>query len=173
MLPHLSKVFERILYKQIDSFMEIKFSPYLCWFRKNHNAPYSLLKMIKNWEKELGNSEKAGVIFIGLSKAFDSINHNLLVAKLNTCSFSNQVLSLFQNYLCNRFQRSITNGCFSSWNEVIAAVPQGSILGPLLFNIFLNDILRFISKCQPCNYADDNTLYESGKICRKLKTIWK
>ena len=61
-LPHLSKVFERILYKQIDSFMKNKFSPYLCGFRKNHNAQYSLLKMIKNWKKQLDDGEKVGVI---------------------------------------------------------------------------------------------------------------
>ena len=108
-----------------------------------------------------------------LSKAFDSINHSSLLAKLKVYGFSNQALRLLQSYLCNRFQRSIINGSFSSWNEVITGVPQGSVLGPLLFNIFLNDIFLFISKCQLCNYADDSTLYKSGKICGKLKTIWK
>ena len=81
-LPHLSKVFERILYKQIDSFMKNKFSPYLFGFRKNHNAQYSLLKMIENWKKQLDNGEKVGVIFMGLSKSFYTINHSLLLAKL-------------------------------------------------------------------------------------------
>ena len=79
-LSHLSKVFERILYKQIDSFMKNKFSPYLCGFRKNHNAQYSLLKMIENWKKQLDNGEKVGAIFMDLSKAFDTINHSLLLA---------------------------------------------------------------------------------------------
>ena len=65
-LPHLSKVFERIFYKQIDSFMENKFSLYLCGFRKNRNAHYSLLKIIENWKKQLDNSEKVGVIFMDL-----------------------------------------------------------------------------------------------------------
>ena len=102
-LPHLSKVFERILYKQINSFMKNKFSPYLCRFRKNDNAQYALLKMIENWKKQLGNGKKVGVIFMDLSKAFDTINHSLLLAKLKAYGFSNQALSLLQSYLCKRF----------------------------------------------------------------------
>ena len=96
-LPHLSKVFERILYKQIDSFMKNKFSPYLRGFRKNHNAQYSLLKMIENWKKQLDNGEKVGAIFMDLSKAFDMINRSLLLAKLKAYGFSNQALSLLQS----------------------------------------------------------------------------
>ena len=153
--------------------MENKFSPYLCEFRKNYNAQYLLLKMIENWKKQLDNGEKVGVIFMDLSKAFDTINHSLLLAKLKTYGFSNQASRLLQSYLCSRFQRSIINGYFSSWNEVITRVPQGSILGRLLVNILLNDIFLFISKCQLGNYADGNTLYKSGKMCGKLKTIWK
>ena len=96
--------------------------------------------MIKNWEKQLDIGEKVGVIFMELSKAFDTINYSLLLAKLKVYGFSNQALSLLQSCLSNRFQRSIINGSFSSCNEVITGVPQGLILGPLLFNIFLNDI---------------------------------
>ena len=124
-LPHLSKVLERILYKQIDRFMKKTFSPYLCGFTKNRNVQYSLLKMIENCKKQLGNGEKVGVIFMDLSKAFDTINHSSLLAKLKVYGFSNQALRLLQSYLCNRFQGSIINGSFSSWNEVITGVPQG------------------------------------------------
>ena len=149
--------------------MKNKFSPYLCEFRKNFHAQYSLLIIIENWKKQLDNGEKAGLIFMDLSKVFDTINHSLLLAKLKTYGFSNQALRLLQSYLCNRFQRSIISGSFSSWNEVIIGVPQGSILGPLLFNIFSNNIFLFIPKCQLCNYADDNTLYKSGKKIQKIK----
>ena len=105
-----------------------------------------------------------------LSKAFDTINHSLLLAKLKAYGFSNQTLSLLQSYFCNRFQRSIINDSFSSWNEVITGVPQGSILGPLLFDIFLNDIFLFILKFQLYNYADNNTLYKLGENMQKTKS---
>ena len=144
--------------------MKNKFSSYLCGFRKKHNAQYSLLKMIESWKKQLENGEKKGLIFKDLSKAFGT---SLLLVKLKTYGFSNQALSLLQSYLCNRFQRSIINGFFSSWNEVIIGVPQGLILGPLLFNIFLNEIIFCLSR--NVNYADDNTLYKSGENMRKIK----
>ena len=109
-------------------------------------------------KKPLDNDEKTRVIFMNLLKAFDTINHSLLLAKLKTYGFPDQALSLLQSYLCNRIQRNITNGSFSSWNQMIKGVPEGSILGPLLFNMVLNEIFLFISKCQLCNYVDDNTL---------------
>ena len=80
-----------------------------------------------------------------------------------------------QSYLCNRFQRTSVNASFSDWKEIETGVPQGSILGPLLFNIFLNDIFYFISNGNLSNYADDNTLYPIGKSLNMVKenvTIW-
>ena len=74
-----------------------------------------------------------------LSKAFDTIDHSLLLAKLKANGFSNQTLSSLQSYISNRFQKSVINGSFSCWNEVSTGVPQGSTLDPLVFNIFLND----------------------------------
>ena len=130
------KVFERILYKQIDAFMTTKFCPYLCGFRKNQNTQYSLLRMIETWKKHLEKREKIGVIMMDLSKAFDTINHSLLTAKLDACGFSRASLKLMQNYLHNRQQRISINGSFSDWTEVITGVSQGSILGPVLFMCF-------------------------------------
>ena len=100
--------------------------------------------MIDNWKKQLGNGEKVGVIFMELPKAFDTIN-NLLSAKLKAYGFSEETLSLLQSLLCNRFQITLINSSFSRKNEVIAGLPQGSTLGSLLFNKFLNDVFLFIS----------------------------
>ena len=154
----MSKVFNRILYKQTDTYMTTKFSLYLCDFRKKYKAQYSLLKMIETWKKHLDKGQKLGVILMGLSKAYDTINHSLLLAKLDAFGFFRASLKPMQNYLCNRQQRISINGSFSNWTEVITVVSQGSILGPLLFNVFLNYIFMFISKCNLCNYADDNCI---------------
>ena len=106
-----------------------------------------------------------------LSKTFDAINHSLLLTKLDAYGFSRASLKLFQNYLCNRQERIFINSLFNSdWTEVVTGVPQVSILGLLLFNIFLNDIFMFISKCNFCDYADDNTLYSTGKYLNRIRS---
>ena len=167
-LSHMSKVFERIFYKQIDRFMTSKFSPFLCGFRKNHNSQYSLSKMIEVWKKNLDKGNEIAVILIDLSKAFDTINYSLLLAKLETYGFSMVSLKLMQSFQ-RRLQRTSVNASFSDWKEIETGVPQGSILGPLLFNIFLNDIFYFINNGNLCNYADDNTLYYIGKKLNMVK----
>ena len=125
--------------------------------------------MIETWKKHLNKGEKIEIIVMDLSKAFDTINHSLLLAKLDAYGFSRTSLKLMQSYLCNRQQRISINGSFSDWIELMAGVPQGSILGPLLFNIFLNDIFMFISKCNLCNYANGNTLFPTGKDLNRIR----
>ena len=110
---------------------------------------------------------------MGFSKAFDTINHSLLLAKLKAYGFSNQVLTLLQSYLYSTFQRNIINGSLSSWNEVITAVPQGSILGPLLFNILLNDIFCLSRNVNYVTMSMTTLSRNQEKIFGKLKTIWK
>ena len=98
-LPVVSKIFERIMQKQITCYVEKYLSPYLCGYRKGYNTQYALALMIEKWKLSLDNSGYAAAVFMDLSKAFDTLNHELLIAKLEAYGFERQALSIILNYL--------------------------------------------------------------------------
>ena len=97
-----------------------------------------------------------GALLTGLSKAFDCLNHDLLIAKLNAHGFSLPALRLIHDYLLNRKQRTRINNSYSTWMEIVFGVPQGSILGLLLFSFFLADLFFILNSTDIASYADDN-----------------
>ena len=96
--------------------------------------------MIESWKAKLNNGSKVGVMIMELSKAFDSLNHDLLLAKLEAYGLENNAVRFMRSYLTNRLQHCKINNSFTEWAKIFTCVPQGSILGPLLFNNFINDI---------------------------------
>ena len=128
-------------------------------FRKNHSTQHALLKMIETLKTKLNIGHKVGVIYMDLSKAFDSLNHELLIAKLKCYGLDQHTVEFFRGYLSSRYQCCKINNAFGDWRKITAGVPQGSILGPLLSNIFLNDIFFFLKVANLGNHADESTLY--------------
>ena len=125
LLSHMSKVFERLLHEQIVSFMNNKLSIKLSGFRKNYNTQYCLTYMLQKWKNTIDTGKHVGAIFMDLSKAFDTINHGLLKAKLEAYGFSTNALLFMLIYLKNRSQRVNINSSFSTWEGIMAGVPQG------------------------------------------------
>ena len=128
---------------------------------------------MKSGKKNLDTKNAIAAILMDLSKGFGTINHSLILDKLEAYGFSMASLKLLPSYLCNRFQRTSVNASVSDWKEIKTRIPQGSTLGPLLLNIFLNDIFYFINNDNLCNYADDNTLSSVGKKLNMVKETLK
>ena len=130
-LPGVSKDFERLMQKEISFYIDQFLSPHMCDYRKGFSTKYALLSLIEKWKKVLDNKGYGGTILMDLSKAFDTINHDLLIAKLHVYGFSKESLKLIKSYLTKRWQRTKLNTSLSKWTEILLGVPQGSALGPL------------------------------------------
>ena len=162
-LPNLSKIYEKCLFNQISPYFENILSKFQCGFRKGHGAQHSLLAMIETWRKCVDDGLVFGALLTDLSKAFDCLNYELLIAKLDAYGFDPQATKLVYNYLSERMHRVKINNEYSSWRELLLGVPQGSILGPILFNIYLCDLFFFLENTDVASYADDTTPYTYGE----------
>ena len=142
--------------------MDSLLSKYLSGFRRGFSAQNCLLVMLKKWKSPVDKRKALGVVLTDVSKAYDCLSHELIIAKLNVYGFSLPALKLMQRYLSERKQRAKINQAYSSWEEILFGVSQGSIVGPILFNIFLSDLFLVVQNVDFSGYADDDTIYDAG-----------
>ena len=163
LLPALSKILEKIIFGQIQEHMNSLFHVYLSGFRRGFGCNDVIIKMTEDWRDAQDKGSITGIVAIDLSKAFDCMSHELLIAKLHAYGFNLDACKLTKTYLTSRKQRVKIGNTYSNWVMNVKGVPQGSILGPLMFNIFINDFLFYEFNSAVYNYADDNTLSVIGQ----------
>ena len=173
-MPSFSKILERLIFNRCvdhlekhDILNEKQFG-----FRKNHSTYMAIIELIDKINNAVEKRETTLALYLDLSKAFDTIDHNILLYKLEHYSFRGIVPDWFRSYLSNRTRYVYYNNCKSEKLDITCGVPQGSILGPLLFILYINDIVNTSNMLQFILFADDTTILFSDKdISSKVDLI--
>ena len=170
-LPIVSKIVERTVHKQLSEFLDINniLHPNQSGFRPMHSTNTVLMKLVSQWSLNIENKQLTGVAFVDLRKAFDTVDHELLISKLISIGCSEESVKWFKSYLSDREQITNFKGKTSHSLIIKMGVPQGSILGPLLFSIYVNSMPNCISNGIIDMYADDTTLSVSGATAHEVE----
>ena len=163
LLPLPGKIIEKLLHSQLINHLENNslLNSKQNGFRKFHNTSDTVFKLCYDLSTGMNKKHHTAAVFVDFAKAFDSINHVKLVNKLKTFSLETKAVLWLKDYLSDRRQRVMVNGDFSNWDTIKYGVPQGSILGPLLFIMFTNDMVDSMRNSNVLLYADDTVIYRS------------
>ena len=165
LLPLQRRMLEKVVHANISRYLENNNYLVECqgFFRKNRSTTSTIVSFTDKVLKAMDEATITLATFIDLKKAFDTINHTVLIKKLEHLGIKGMVLEWCRNYLLNRKQSTVANGVVSEARNVVCGVPQGSVLGPLFFLIYVNDLLPHLNEVNVNLYADDTVLYVSGK----------
>ena len=166
-IPTVAKIFEKIVYDQLCEYLNDNNLLTHCQsgFRSLHSTLTALIEATNCWSVNIDNGLVNGVIFIDLKKAFDTIDHSVLIRKLHKYGVDRSSLKWFESYLCDRSQKCSINGHLSNIAPVSCGVPQGSNLGPLLFLVYINDLPNCLSLASPRMFADGtNTTFAASSM---------
>jgi hypothetical protein len=156
-----SKVFEKIIFKHIYNHLKDNYvlTDFQSGFLPGRSTTTQLIDVYHTLCQSIDNEKEVRVVFLDIKKAFDRVWHKGLICKLHQAGISGNLLSWLESYLKNRQQRVVINGQSSQWGDIPAGVPQGSVLGPLLFLLYINDIVHEIQNCNIRLFADDTCLF--------------
>ena len=170
LLPFISKILEKVVHKNLYTFLEKNkvLYPSQYGFQKNRSTVNAITELVCHITNSMENKQNTLSVFLDLSKAFDTINHKILLHKLEFYRVRGLALNWFRSYLTDRKQYVLYTNVKSQTIEITCDVPQGSVLGPLLFLIYVNDIANCLTHSKVISFADDTTVFSSSKCIDDL-----
>ena len=173
LLSNISKIFERVMYNRMEHFIEEHnlIYKYQFGFRKKYSTNHALLSIVEQINSNLDKKNFACGIFVDLQKAFDTVDHKILLSKLSHYGINGFANKWLESYLTNRSQSVTLSGCTSDDQNITCGVPQGSILVPLLFTMYINDMHKAFNECLVHHFADDTNLLFTDSNPRNLQRV--